>query len=329
MLGHFWIQEYAGMAWSAGTIAAGLLYMAARIAVNAIRAKLHGAVKLHVVLACVNLWMAASMGLLLAIDKVVHFLPGFVLANVFAHAHLAALGWVTMMIVGVGYRMLPMLFPSKMPSGWSLYASAALLEIGVIGLFHSLLMRSRLAAAFGVTIALALAVFAGHVLWMRRHLVSKPAGAPRIDFGLLHAAGAGASLAASIALGLALLVRPASEGMLRAAAAYGVLGLVGFMSQMIVAMESRLLPMAAWLWAHAASGCGVTPTSPHAMRDPSLQAIAFAGWCAGVPALAAGMARASAPLVALGAWSLFLGVAVTALDSTFVLLRGLRRAGTP
>ena len=60
--------------------------------------------KLHIVLACVNFWMAASMGLLLAFDKFVHFLPGFVLSNVFAHAHLAALGWATMMVMGIGYR---------------------------------------------------------------------------------------------------------------------------------------------------------------------------------------------------------------------------------
>jgi hypothetical protein len=32
MVGHLWIQEYAGMAWSAGTIAAGMFYMTARIA---------------------------------------------------------------------------------------------------------------------------------------------------------------------------------------------------------------------------------------------------------------------------------------------------------
>ena len=49
-----------------------------------------------------NFWFAASMGVLIAYDKVAHFLPGLVLSNVFAHAHLAALGWATMMVVGVG-----------------------------------------------------------------------------------------------------------------------------------------------------------------------------------------------------------------------------------
>jgi len=102
MVGHFWIQQYAGMAWSAGTVAIGVLYMTVRIAASVRRTPIQPTVKLHIILACVNFWIAASMGLLIAIDKAVHLLPGFVLANVFARAHVAALGWATMMVLGVG-----------------------------------------------------------------------------------------------------------------------------------------------------------------------------------------------------------------------------------
>ena len=77
--------------------------------------------KLHVALAAANLSAAASAGILLGLDKVYHFLPGFVLANVFAHAHLAAVGWATMTVVGVGYRLLPMVIPAKAPSGITVY----------------------------------------------------------------------------------------------------------------------------------------------------------------------------------------------------------------
>src|SRR5262245_29361389 len=87
MVGHFWIAEYAGMAWAAATIAAAVLFMTVRIVVAVRRAAIDRAVRLHLMLACVNFWIAASMGLLIAFDKIRHFLPGFVLANVFAHAH--------------------------------------------------------------------------------------------------------------------------------------------------------------------------------------------------------------------------------------------------
>ena len=330
MIGHFWIQEYGGMAWSAGMVVIGVSYTTARIAGGISGAAVHPAVKVHILLACLNFWIAASMGLLIAVDKAAPFLPGFVLANVFAHAHLAALGWATLMVMGVGYRLLPMILPAKMPAGRSTYASAAVFEIGVLGLFASLLVQSNWALAFAIVIVAGLALFAGHVIWMLRHPAPKPAGMPRPDFAVLHAAGAGASLLAAAAIGLLILTAAPSTRMLQAAAAYGVLGLVGFLAQMVVAMEARLLPMAAWFWTYAATGHEVSPPSPHTMRDRILQSIVFAAWTLGVPALAAGIFLESGRLVAVGAWSLFAGVAIGTLDSGLVVgsaLRAGRRNG--
>jgi hypothetical protein len=327
MVGHFWIQQYAGMAWSAGAVATAVMYMTGRIALRVRRAKIQPAVKLHIILACVNFWLAAAMGLLVAIDKVANFLPGFVLSNVFAHAHLAALGWATMMVVGVGYRLLPMTFPSKIPSGRSLWASAVLLETGVLGLFTTLLLRSAWTVVFGALIVAGLGVFIAHVVWMRRHLAAKPPGVQRIQFGLLHAANAAVSLIVAGAIGLALLVVPVSPRSLQLAAAYGVLGLIGFLGQMVIAMEARLLPMVTWFWAYEASRFKVPPPSPHGMRDRILQALVFGGWTLGVPALAMGMWATSAPLVSVGAWALFVGVALATLDSVLVVMPALR-AGT-
>ena len=324
MVGHFWIQQFEGMAWSAAAIAGAILYMTTRIARSIRRAGIHPGVKLHVVLACMNLWIAAATGLLIAFDKSRHFLPGFVLTNVFAHAHLAALGWATMMVVGVGYRLLPMILPANIPAGSSIYLGAALLETGVLGLFVALLLRNRLALVFGLTVIAGLILSLRQVVWMLNHRVSKPVGAPRIDFGLLHAAAAGISLVSAAVIGLVLLTRPASPQMLRAAAAYGVLGLIGFLAQIVMAMETKLLPMVSWFWAYAASGYRVAPASPHVMREPLLQAVVFAAWSLGVPSLTGGMFLESPRLVGAGAWALFVGVSAAAIDSAFVVAQATR-----
>jgi hypothetical protein len=250
---------------------------------------------------------------------VYHFLPGFVLSNVFAHAHLAAIGWATMMVVGVAYRLLPMTLPSTMPGGRSMFASAILLEAGVLGLFASLLLRSPWVPAFGGLIIGGLAVFAAHVTRMVRSPAHRPHGAPRIDFAVLHAAGAAVSLAMAAGMGIALLVIPTSPNSLHLAAAYGVFGIVGFLAQMIVGMEARLLPLVTWYWAYERSDFRVPPAAPLTMRDRTLQAMVFAGWTIGVPALAAGMFFEAAPLVSTGAWSLFAAVATAALDNAGVL----------
>lgn len=319
MVAHFWIQEYGGMAWSAAMVVAGAIWMTVRIVTAIRQAPIQPSTRWLVTLSCVNLWIAASTGLLIGADKAAHFLPGFVLTNVFAHAHLAALGWATMMVVGVGSRLLPMTLPSKMPTGRAMGAAAVLLEVGVLGLFVTLLLRSRWTLLFGLLFAAGLAVCASSIVWMLRHPVKRPAGLPRPDFGVLHAASAGVWLIVATVIGVALLVVPMSPQSLRAAAAYGVAGLVGFLAQMVVAMETRLLPMAVWFWAYASSEYRVPPPTPHAMRDRWLQALVFAAWTIGVPSLAAGMWLESARLVGAGAWTLFAAVALATIDHGLVV----------
>jgi len=319
MVAHFWIQEFGGMAWSAATVTLGILYVASRIVRGLRIARIHGAVKLHLAFACANIALAASMGILLGFDKAYHFLPGFVLSNVFAHAHLAAIGWATMMVTGVAYRLLPMTLPSKMPANRSMFASAILLEAGVLGLFVSLLLQSTWTLVSAALVIAGLAMFAVHVAGMLRSPAPKPVSAPSIDFAVLHAAAAGASLVTAVACGVTLLVMPPSPLALRVAAAYGVFGLIGFLAQMVVAMEARLLPLATWYWSYERTNFRVPPPSPLVMRDRSLQAIVFAGWSIGVPALAAGMFFESPPLAAAGAWSLFAAVAIATLDNVLVL----------
>src|SRR5262245_18267904 len=68
MVGHFWIQEYPGMAWSAATIASAIWYTTVRIVLRVRRTTIAAPVKIHIVLACVNFWIASSMGVLIAID---------------------------------------------------------------------------------------------------------------------------------------------------------------------------------------------------------------------------------------------------------------------
>jgi len=103
-----------------------------------------------------------------------------------------------------------------------------------------------------------------------------------------------------------------------------VLGLVGFLAQMVVAMEVRLIPLAAWFWAVDREPL-TPPMSPHQMRDRTFQTIVFAAWSSAVPLLAAGMFAESARLVGAGAWILFAGVAVATLDTLFVVAHAVGR----
>jgi hypothetical protein len=319
MVAHFWIAEFGGMAWSAITAAAGIAYVVIRLMWNLRRARAPGGVKLHLYFASLNILGAITMGVLLGFDKVYHFLPGYVLSNVFAHVHLAAIGWPCMMVVGLGYRLLPMVIPTASPAGRTIYASAILLETGVAGLFVSLLLRSDLVLLFAILILAGFAAFGGHVVWMLERPKLPPPGRNRNDFAIAHAGTAGAWLLVACVCGVILTAVPVSESTLRAALLYGVFGLVGFLAQVIVAFELRILPTAAAYWALQRSG-GTSTGSPHVPNELRRFAV-YCAWLTGVPALGAGFFF-NAPLVlGAAAWLLFAAVLLAAIDVARIMVR--------
>jgi hypothetical protein len=304
MVAHFWIVEFGGMAWSAATAACGIAYVAARVAATVRHAKVPGAVKLHIYFASANVLAAATAGVLLGFDKVHSFLPGYVLSNVFAHAHLAAIGWVCMMIMGFGYRLLPMALPASMPSGRTIMLSAVLVETGIIGLFWTLLIRSAWAPFFAGLVVAGFGAFAVHVFWMLEEPKRPPHGRPRPDMAPVHIAAAGVWLGAACTSGLMLTVLPMSDATLRLALLYGTFGLVGCLAQIIVGFEQRILPIAAGYW-------GLKPVA-----GPLRRAVAAGLWLFGVPALAGGFFLNAPQLLGTGSTLLLAAATLAGYDVT-------------
>ncbi len=301
MAAHFWLADYNGMAWAGGMASFGILIVAARTIGAALRAPIEGGVKLHIALACLNVFGAAALGIVLGANKARAFLPGSALEYAYGHAHLAALGWAMMMIMGVGYRLLPMVLPSDRPRSKSLYASAILVEAGAVWLAVAFFTGGRFVPLFALAAAAGLVAFVLHVAWMRRHPRRPPAGLLRPDYGARHAMFSLTCAVLAAALGLGLAFSPTSDASLRLAPVYGVLGLVGFLSQMVVGIETRVLPWFAVYHTNREMGtCGPVP-DPHAMPVRMLQAAAFYLWASGVPLLAAGVGLlGAAPVVAAG-----------------------------
>jgi hypothetical protein len=62
------------------------------------------------------------------------------------------------------------------------------------------------------------------------------------------------------------------------------------------------------------------------MRDPALQAIVFAGWTIGVPALTGGLFFEVPHAIAAGGWAMLAATAVSAIDSVAVVGQAIRKA---
>jgi hypothetical protein len=136
------------------------------------------------------------------------------------------------------------------------------------------------------------------------------------DPAVLHAGASFVWLAVAAVLGVWLTVAAASPNTLRVAMAYGVFGLVGFLAQMLVGMEGRLLPIFAWYLAYANTGYKRPVPSQHEMPWRTGQELALVLWLFGVPALAGGLAFDAIPSVRAAAWCL---LAATLVDTVNVV----------
>lgn len=321
MASHFWIDLPSGMAWTAGLAALAMTWVAARGLAGLRAAPVPLEARLPMALALLNVIAAAGLGVLLAVNKVAPMLTATHLDVVFAHAHLAAVGWGTMMVVGAGYRILPMILPAAMARGFWAYASPVLIEAGVAGLVIGFFAGGPGLAVSGALVVAGICSFFSRVAWMFRNRRPAPADLRRPDWGVAHALQALACLAAACGLGLYLAVAERSEATLALASAYGVLGLIGFLSQIIVGVLGRVLPLFAWLWGFADRACAEPPPSLHRAPARSLQGLAFALWTAGVPLLALGLACDRVAVVSSGAGALFVAVLAGLANAIVVLSR--------
>lgn len=283
---HFWLDAYHAVAWAGALVLPALVLVGARMAKGLRTGGAPLPVRLHVAFAYWNLLVAALLAVHLALRKSgeSHSVP---LHHVHAHAHLAAVGWATMMVVGVGYRLLAMLFPAAPPGDRTAWTTLLLFEIGILGLTGALMAKAP-AWPFALLLVAAIAVFLVAVVRMRLlHPRPPPAKLRRPDYGVLHVAFALLCLAG--AAGLGLLLAFADEPLPDTIKTYGVLGLLGFLSQMIVGVEMRLLPMFSFTEALARGGFTSMPASPHDMPSRRLQVVSLVGWVMGLPLLAWGL----------------------------------------
>ena len=236
-----------------------------------------GVAELGIMLATGFLLAAAMLGTMLALDKEHPFLGGSTIGNLAAHAHLAGAGWVGVTICALSFRFLPaFLMPTvQVPKAawWQVLSLSAAIAV----LATALLLRSASVVAATALVALAILAYVG--------LLGRLVASHRlpIDWTTRHALAGGAALLAATATGSMLAYGGAdSEVGARVAASYGVLGLLGWMSNLLIGMSYKLYPGFV-AGARAMLGRRTVPVAELAV-PPFLQATVFGFHNVGVAA---------------------------------------------
>jgi hypothetical protein len=279
MVGHFFIGEWSGLLWGAGLVVAASVAHLVNVALSVRGLRRWTFTARLVLLAHAGFALTLLWGLGLATDKVVHVLPPATFPLLHAHVHLALLGWVLPMVLGVAARVYPMFLLASEPSGWPGRVQLVGLTAGVPLVVLGILLSPALLAAGALAV---LAALGGHGAWVVQMVRSRRR--PALDWGLRLVLAGALFLVPAAGLGLAFALDLAAGP--RLGLAYAVLALGGWASLTIAGMLLKIVPFLVWYRAYGALvGRAAVPTLAQ-LSWPAGERVAAALLTVGVAALA-------------------------------------------
>jgi len=233
-----------------------------------------------------------------------------------AHAHLSGVGFFTLLIVGVSYKLIPMFTLSELQNKRRAALSVALLNIGLVGSFLTILMRSPWKIAFALVIVGALAIYG----WELRAILRARKRA-NLDRGLKYFLTAVGLLAPLSLLSLILtwpsLPLNAFTGQLENL--YGFLGFIGVVTFAIIGMLYKIVPFLAWFGVYSRHvGLAKVPSLGD-MYSVRLQVLGYWSFLCGLAVTSGGIVLSSNTIVRTGCGLLALSAATLAINVVKIL----------
>ncbi|MEE8446535.1 MAG: hypothetical protein V3S52_02655 [Gemmatimonadota bacterium] len=219
-----------------------------------------------------------------------------------AHVHLATIGFATVTVIGIGGKLLPMFLLARDVPAWPLLWIGPLLAAGLLSLSVGAIWQGRVALLAGGGITAAAILLYLYVASRYYRLRTRR----QLDPGLSLTAVAHAFLAAATVLGLGLMLGIAQGP--RLLSAYGLLGILGWLSLFVAGVYFRILPLLTWM--HRFSGRIGRPDTPK-VGDLVMRRLCWASHgllATGVATLTVSVAAGSPAGAATGATMFALGV---------------------
>ena len=238
-----------------------------------------------------------------------------------AHAHLGGVGFFTMLIVGVSYKLIPMFMLSEIQSTRRAVWSVALLNVGLAGSFVTILLRSPWKLAFALVVIAALVVYGielAAILRARKRRV--------VDWGIkcfLTAVGLYAPLSV-LAVVLAWPGLPLNPFTGQLENVYGFLGLIGVVSFAIMGMLYKIVPFLVWFGRYSRQiGRAQVPALAD-LYSAKLQAFGYWSYLAGLIVTSSAIMFSSEAFVRCGCALLALSISTLVINVGMMLSHYIR-----
>ncbi len=249
-------------------------------------------------------WMAAavlyyaitlSWGLTMAFNQRYGFIGEVEGAWLSSHLALGLGGWFSLMIIGVGLKLVPMFAPAKSLPPNFVAGTGGALATAVLLIFAGLFL-SRVLVGVGLAVAVAaLIAYVGGIVYAFRHRRPGP-----LDFSVRYAVTAGGALILSLAVAVPGLLgiwssRPLNAGLTLFVA-------LAFIGGTIMGMLLRIIPFMVWLhrFRNRTHKLEKIPFL-HEMSQPRFGWTTYWTWFPGTLVMAVGLSLKLAPVLALGA----------------------------
>jgi len=212
---------------------------------------------IHILASLVYLTLTAITGLLLSINLGYPFISRIHLDYLKIHAHLGFVGWVSMVIMGVTYKLIPMFSLSHgyslTPSKWAF----GLVNVGLLGAVVEMTLGKETALLY---IYVAMLVIGILLFLFQIYLILKYRVRKVLDIGLRHSVVSFIALLLVTALGAFLAVSNVSNNTMREnlILVYGFLILFGYISMLIVGQMYKIVPFLVWFHKYS-SKVGLQP----------------------------------------------------------------------
>src|ERR1039458_4124211 len=228
-----------------------------------------------------------------------------------AHAHLGAVGVFIMLIVCISYKLVPMFTLSDIQSRGRAAASVALLNVGLLGSFVTILLRHPFKFAFALLVVGGLACYGIEMAAILRARKRRP-----LDWGLksfLTAIGLLAPLSI-LALVLSWPGLPLTTLTGQLENVYGFVALVGVVSFAIIGMFYKIIPFLVWYGSYSRQiGLSKVPSLAD-LYSPGLQAVGYWAYIAGLAVTTIAIILANAVAVRCGCALLALSLGTLAVN---------------
>ena len=245
LIAHLWLaMTGAGLIASAAILYASLLGYVVNLALTLRAAKEVQLVGAFVLAALAWLVVAASIGLLLAINLSRPWMPLSHLEVLRAHAHAAALGFFGTLIMGVTFRLLEMFLMAFVEDTRAgrlalVLVNAALLAVVAGSLLGGMALFGPLAGGLAVFGVLSFLVQVARIFRARLR--------KRTDVAWWHALASYWYLGCAALLGAALVLTPLEAASARTLTlAYGFLALPAFIGSAVVGQLYKIWPFLVW-----------------------------------------------------------------------------------